>query len=173
MISTSIKARTIWYLWGALRKMYLGNLFILSWFGNNFFILSWVKNKLFFFVPTRHETIFISAYNRKPTGHAVSFHDNMSNSIGSESSDVYWLEWTYCMTRNITILVPIVPQNIKSPPSPHMMFGLKKDIRGVMEKTYYTSMKWHACGGETICQIDNLRLCLSIHINSDPSQLVS
>ena len=57
---------------------------------------------------------FFSAYYMKPTGHVASFLDNMSNSVSSESSDVTWLEWTYCWTRNFTILVPIVQQNMKA-----------------------------------------------------------
>ena len=32
------------------------------------------------------------SYYRKPTGHAASLHDNMSNSVGSDSSDVTWLK---------------------------------------------------------------------------------
>ena len=63
--------------------MYLNNLFIFSEVKNNFFILQAVKNKLLFFVCIKDETIFFSTYFCEPTGHAVSFDDNMSNSVSS------------------------------------------------------------------------------------------
>ena len=55
---------------GGVRKMYLNNLFIFCSF------LQQMKQ------------IFYS----KPAGHAVSFHDNMSNSVGINSMDVTLLE---------------------------------------------------------------------------------
>ena len=50
---------------------------------NFFFILPAVKNTLFFFVRTKDETSFFGTYFCEPTGHAMSFDDNMSNSVGS------------------------------------------------------------------------------------------
>ena len=100
--------------------------------------------------------------------HATSFHDIMSNSVSSESSDVTWLEWTYCRTRT-THTVFYCPTEHEShhwciihTPAPHVTFGIKKDMRHVTEKTYNTSLKWHACGGETIC-FRCRNLCLSIY----------
>ena len=53
------------------------------WGRKQFFILPAVKNKLFIFVCIKDETIFFSTYFCEPTGHAVSFDDNMSTSVGS------------------------------------------------------------------------------------------
>ena len=54
--------------------MYLNNLFIFTQFGKNFFILPAVKNK-FLFIRTKYFLALIF--------YAVSFDDNMSNSVGS------------------------------------------------------------------------------------------
>ena len=64
---------------GGLRKMYLNNLFIFSQFGNKIFYFT----SSVFFVHRKDETIFYSTYFCEPTGHTVSFDDNMSNSVGS------------------------------------------------------------------------------------------
>ena len=63
--------------------MYLNNLFIFSQVENIFFILPAVKNKLFFFVCIKDKTIFLALIEGEATGHAMSFDDNMSNSVGS------------------------------------------------------------------------------------------
>ena len=45
-----------------------------------------VRKQFFYFTMSKKQILFFSAYCSKPTGHTASFHINMCNSIGSESS---------------------------------------------------------------------------------------
>ena len=51
-----------------------------------FFYFTMSVKQIFLFVPTKDETIIFHAYYSKPMGHAASFHTNMCNLVGRESS---------------------------------------------------------------------------------------
>ena len=113
------------------------------------------------------EALFLhTEYQHGLYGHTVSFHDNVLNSVGSESSVLTWLEWTNCGTRNCTILVSIQSNSAWKPPLVyHRHPGATSDVCSWKRHLIHLWRDMLCLRANCFtCMFTNLMLCLSIHI---------